>query len=694
MAAQVAENVLRQHEQLVSVLPTHIKALLPQLVDLTTPHRHADEQAVSLRALADQSRVGGSTPSRPTWDLDAAFTFGAPTQLDSHMRSPPADLTERRLFRTVRSGDSSRPYPEHHARQVFRTPAHQRSNSYAEIAREEADDRLVLLERALSEARENEDVQRKVAARLRRDFDKLQREFELAEQAKEHEESGQAPTSQPGSSAESMTSSQFDSWAWKQRSLEEENTAEEGRMLRPGGGRVKLRIKPKVAGQRDSRRPSRKSEGTEVVDEACDSNESGWGLTRFPEFPAAQGSGTSGSRPTDVEDRLTRLPPRPTYGRLKAQLRYTSPKKSSPTHRRQASEIHASDRYRSVSPTRPEKEVQPTMDGVLSPGQHATPQSRYGSLTSHMASVRKYMSASVRSAAALGRSLGSELGSEYGDSDVEEEHDDTFTRDTLVAAGPSNSSQDWHEETGYRGIGSHTRLVPIPSTASSGLPSLALALGPTSPPPVPNSTRSTRQHRFNQASRPGSKTKRSSSPTTPLNRRKRSPARLSGSPASRSRDNGDPGSYRPKKGRSNWIRPLLLPRAQGLKPDSTRRRPGLHPRSCSDGALAFAHRQYVSEVGTVSAQMLREVASARMNLDSIASSATMLSIDSRQELERALMRERDGHIIPRLELYSPPARLVNDLIILLSILLEWIEIFVVIVWRVTLAVRYGRRSIL
>jgi hypothetical protein len=72
----------------------------------------------------------------------------------------------------------------------------------------------------------------------------------------------------------------------------------------------------------------------------------------------------------------------------------------------------------------------------------------------------------------------------------------------------------------------------------------------------------------------------------------------------------------------------------------------------------------------------------------------MLSIDSRQELERALMRERDGHIIPRLELYSPPARLVNDLIILLSILLEWIEIFVVIVWRVTLAVRYGRRSIL
>jgi hypothetical protein len=92
--------------------------------------------------------------------------------------------------------------------------------------------------------------------------------------------------------------------------------------------------------------------------------------------------------------------------------------------------------------------------------------------------------------------------------------------------------------------------------------------------------------------------------------------------------------------------------------------------------------------------MLREVASARMNLDSIASSATMLSIDSRQELERALVRERGDHIIPRLELYSPPARLVNDLIILLSILLEWIEIFVVIVWRVTLAVRYGRKSIL
>jgi hypothetical protein len=45
-------------------------------------------------------------------------------------------------------------------------------------------------------------------------------------------------------------------------------------------------------------------------------------------------------------------------------------------------------------------------------------------------------------------------------------------------------------------------------------------------------------------------------------------------------------------------------------------------------------------------------------------------------------------------LYSPPARLVNDLIILLAILLEWIEMFVVIVYRVSVAVKYGRESIL
>lgn len=207
------------------------------------------------------------------------------------------------------------------------------------------------------------------------------------------------------------------------------------------------------------------------------------------------------------------------------------------------------------------------------------------------------------------RSLGSELGSEYGDQDHTSEDSEPIREE-------QEGKDLWEDEDPTGSDGTDGPFSRIPANASSGLSSLAMAL--------------------------------SCSPVSKVKTPRRSPTRSSV-------DDSDPGSYRPKKGRRNWIRPLLLSQRYDT-------RPAMYPRSSSDGTVALAHRRQ------------------RSNKEELYD--LVKEISTRNEAER------------RLELYSPPARLVNDLIILLSILLEWIEMFVVIVYRVSVAVKYGRESIL
>jgi hypothetical protein len=600
MAAQAADYLLRQHEELVSALPLHVRDRLPQLHNLTTPLQSVCRET---GRIVDQP----SSSSSPVLD-----------RISYHQSSPshsPTRSPGKRLFRTVRTNDTSKPFPHHHhkqARNIFSTPSRP---TFAETIQQESDERLILLERALCESRENEEAQRKLAARLKRDFEKLQRDFEHAEQtmAEQVEERPKARSMNSTSSIESVTSSQFDSWAWKQTL---NSDGEEGlrRVLRPKATRIKLRIKPK------------KSEG-EL--DARDENDSAWGLTKFPSFP--------GEAEPSIGDRLTRLPPRPTFNRLKAKLRQPSPTKASrhtlsasdddipaPSPRRETPrssrgrlsrpEIsNATFRSRSRSTSAHRIRNSPSRNTGTS-SRHQTPlRGRYDSISSQLASVRKFVSESVRSVGFNGsRSLGSELGSEYGD------HDHTSD-----GSGPVNHEQEgkdiWEDEgpTGSDDTdGSFSRPISIPANASSGLSSLAMAL--------------------------------SCSPVSKVKTPRRSPTR---SPV----DDSDPGSYRPKKGRRNWIRPLLLSQRYDT-------RPAMYPRSSSDGTVALAHRRQ------------------RSNKEELYD--LVKEISTRNEAER------------RLELYSPPARLVNDLIILLAILLEWIEMFVVIVYRVSVAVKYGRESIL
>jgi hypothetical protein len=599
MAAQAADYLLKQHEELVSALPSHVRDRLPQLQNLTTPRQSVCRET---GRIVDQP----SSSSSPVLDR-ISYNHSSPN--NSPSRSP-----GKRLFRTVRTNDISRPFPHHHhkqARNIFSTPSRP---SFAETIQQESDERLVLLERALCESRENEEVQRKLAARLKRDFEKLQRDFEHAEQtmAEQVEERPKARSMDSTSSIESVTSSQFDSWAWKQTL---NSDGEEGlrRVLRPKATRIKLRIKPKkTEGEIDTR----------------DENDSAWGLTKFPSFPGEAGP--------SIGDRLTRLPPRPTFNRLKAKLRQPSPTKASrhalsasdddipaPSPRRETPRSSrgrltrpgiSTETFRSRSRSASAHRIRNSPSRNTASSRHQTPlRGRYDSISSQLASVRKFVSESVRSVGFNGsRSLGSELGSEYGDHD--------HTSDGSEPVDHEQEGKDiWEDEdpTGSDGTdGTFSRPISIPANASSGLSSLAMA--------------------------------QSCSPVSKVKTPRRSPTR---SPI----DDSDPGSYRPKKGRRNWIRPLLLSQRYDT-------RPAMYPRSNSDGTVALAHRRQ------------------RSNKEELYDLVKEISI--RNEAER------------RLELYSPPARLVNDLIILLSILLEWIEMFVVIVYRVSVAVKYGRESIL
>jgi len=599
MAAQAADYLLRQHEELVPALPSHVRDRLPQLQNLTTPRQSLPCQETG--RIFDQS----SSSSSPVLDR-TSYNQSSPNSSPS--RSP-----GKKLFRTVRNTDTSKPFPHHHhkqARNIFSTPSRP---TFAETIQQESDERLVLLERALCESRENEEVQRKLAARLKRDFEKLQREFEHAEQtmAEQVEERPKARCMDSTSSIESVTSSQFDSWAWKQTLNPD---GEEGlrRVLRPKATRVKLRIKPKKVDR-------------EQLD-ARDEDDSAWGLTKFPSFPGEAGP--------SIGDRLTRLPPRPTFNRLKAKLRQPSPTKASrhavsasdddiPVPSRRAETPRSSrgrlcrpgisnETFRSRSRSTSTHRIRNSPSrNTASSSRHQTPlRGRYDSVSSQLASVRKFVSESVRSVGFNGsRSLGSELGSEYGDQDHTSEDSEPIREE-------QEGKDLWEDEDPTGSDGTDGPFSRIPANASSGLSSLAMAL--------------------------------SCSPVSKVKTPRRSPTRSSV-------DDSDPGSYRPKKGRRNWIRPLLLSQRYDT-------RPAMYPRSSSDGTVALAHRRQ------------------RSNKEELYD--LVKEISTRNEAER------------RLELYSPPARLVNDLIILLSILLEWIEMFVVIVYRVSVAVKYGRESIL
>ncbi|RSH92804.1 hypothetical protein EHS25_008250 [Saitozyma podzolica] len=209
MAAQVADKALRSHEAVVALLPTSTKSRVPHLVSLApaarsrTHSRTASIASLSSprnshlrkRSLASGSvgSVASPAPSSPTdgpgpglasrgsrHSPSVSLAEGTPPHKASLHRSAPHESTGGHGYSVHRRKVSrTKLFSSHSSGSRIVSPSH---GHWSALQQAEQDERVVSLEQALAEARDSEEAQRKVAARLRKDVDKLQREFERTEE--------------------------------------------------------------------------------------------------------------------------------------------------------------------------------------------------------------------------------------------------------------------------------------------------------------------------------------------------------------------------------------------------------------------------------------------------------------------------------------------------------------------------------
>ncbi|OCF55360.1 hypothetical protein L486_06842 [Kwoniella mangroviensis CBS 10435] len=277
VAARVAEQALQSHEQIMSTLPTQVKARLPPIQDIYTPLSNvlpdsSDSLPYSSHFPTLVQRASSSTAAQPLSPIEdypstTSTTYGRLSSLlspqfpqytlESPLKIPSPERHlhhSHQLFRTVRNADSSLPFPLHHQKARPTIFGIQSSSSaqlptprYTRLAalQAEAEDRIVALEQALSEARDGEENQRKVAARWRKEVDKMQRELlKMDEQRAQVEQ-------------DALRESVVGQAGWRRKSGGEPHSTEPVGILATYDG---------------------PTSGSKRI---------GWGYTAFPEFPPA-----------------------------------------------------------------------------------------------------------------------------------------------------------------------------------------------------------------------------------------------------------------------------------------------------------------------------------------------------------------------------------------------------------------------
>ena len=183
MTASIAQKMLQRHEELVSALPPDIKALIPRLNDFAG--LDLANTVGTLSNVANGGSLSGHRSRETTGSSAASEDVRSPTEstlavLNPRLAFASPDIPNDHYEMNDISGDAADANVKHRRTRSAYIPPNGR-DTYAEIQQQEAEERLAAMEQALSEARESEEVQRKAAARLRRDFEKLQRDYERAE---------------------------------------------------------------------------------------------------------------------------------------------------------------------------------------------------------------------------------------------------------------------------------------------------------------------------------------------------------------------------------------------------------------------------------------------------------------------------------------------------------------------------------
>ncbi|WVR05975.1 hypothetical protein IAU60_003003 [Kwoniella sp. DSM 27419] len=225
LASLIAEEAIRSQEQLATILPQQLKnRIAAQLANYNPSGNAQSPGQILMRSPSMEgssphplhvrhlSSMLGNHPLSPIEDYPPSASTNQDSRsrmtsiefqdaaLDSPFRvlTPEQTIREHNPLRAMRlSGDGFPSFAmnRHRSRpSVLGTRslgnARVTSPRYARLAalQVEAEDRIAALEQALTEARESEDSQRKVASRLRRDVDKLQRDLIRAEERAVEEE--------------------------------------------------------------------------------------------------------------------------------------------------------------------------------------------------------------------------------------------------------------------------------------------------------------------------------------------------------------------------------------------------------------------------------------------------------------------------------------------------------------------------
>ncbi|WRT64237.1 uncharacterized protein IL334_001166 [Kwoniella shivajii] len=265
IAARVAEQALQSHEQVLSLLPIQHKLRLPPshrpedspVIDDYMSHITGQIRHVSSSAITDPLSPVESYPSTVSTQHERFQSNTSSNFQDYALESPFRIPSPEHAFpRSIRNRRDHGPVIHHASRHHKNRPSIFRPQSTSSISQiptprynrlaaiqAEAEERIISLEQALSDAQEGEETQRKVAARWRKEVDKMQRELDKVDERRMNDEKGILRESVIGKPGFRRKTSQEQSNQRHQESGSAENTS---------------------------------------------ASELGWGYTTFPEFPSTE----------------------------------------------------------------------------------------------------------------------------------------------------------------------------------------------------------------------------------------------------------------------------------------------------------------------------------------------------------------------------------------------------------------------
>ncbi|ORX36026.1 hypothetical protein BD324DRAFT_651931 [Kockovaella imperatae] len=676
MAAQFAEQALSTQEQLLACLPQHVLAGLP------------------LAAILDPS------PSRP--HVAPRSISSSSSRSNQPLNQPHTPGESSRLFRTFRAGDSSIPFHVHQQRQSRpRLGGHFYTGPT--LQQEVADERILTLEQALQEARESEEAQRRLALRLRREMEKLQRFADRAEEevlAREHAIQISTPrggvTRQSGRSLADLLST-AEPFGWGSTSYpafpSTSRTSDDAQA--PDLGDVSDRLRRPATVSRGASPSSIRSTSTSsrhTTHLPLDARRIRKKISQstFLEPPSSSSRRTAiSSDGSSSESTTTRRSP------VSAMSSSSFRRSPWPSPRRGSTPIDPEDEANEEYPfptMRSTVRVQITPRPSLSPA--------FASLSRRMQSMRAFVSSALDpdSTFSRARTLGSELGDAQSSWDISmqaiertlmrvtepspERTEDESTAGSIGGGGGGGADgdsdtgarpaaqvkdQDDNEaDQSFESDGPGHTPEPLPAHVSAALSSLALALAPATISPYSKTAYSEaeRDSLMQKITRSLPRIKWALSIVSPLARKGPMAELVSSSEEDESPD--ELGTEDP------WAAPSSAIHRPGL--DQMRRRAAYRlslplparptvDRQTSDSSIALAHRR-------VSSQQLPTLRTIR-------------------DSQAPVMVQSEFCAV---EMQTIPGRLVHDLICLLAILLEFVECTVVIVFRVVIDVRYNRKS--